>query len=49
VRVEYSHVDLGEESFSLGGIKDEVDLDFDAIKIGASYRFGARDHIEALK
>jgi outer membrane immunogenic protein len=49
VRVEYSHVDLGEESFSLGGIKDEVDLDFDAIKIGASYRFGGRDHLEALK
>jgi outer membrane immunogenic protein len=49
VRVEYSHVDLGDETFSLGGIKDEVDLDFDAIKIGASYRFGGRDHLEALK
>ena len=50
VRVEYSHVDLGEEDFSLGeGIKDEVDMSFDAIKIGASYRFGGRDHLEALK
>lgn len=49
VRVEYSHVDLGEESFSLGGIEDEVDMSFDAIKIGASYRFGGRDHLEALK
>jgi outer membrane immunogenic protein len=49
VRVEYSHVDLGEEEFSLDGIKDEVDLSFDAIKIGASYRFGGRDHLEAMK
>jgi outer membrane immunogenic protein len=53
VRVEYSHVDLGEETATLGvgdfRIKDDVDLSFDAIKIGASYRFGGRDHLEALK
>lgn len=38
-RVEYSHVDLGEEDHDLGkGLKSEVDLNFDAIKIGASYK-----------
>jgi outer membrane immunogenic protein len=55
VRVEYSHVDLGEETarINLGhglSIDDEVDLSFDAIKIGASYRFGGGDHgLEPLK
>ncbi len=44
VRIEYSHVDLGEEDtkLSLSGytlpITDEVDLSFDAVKIGASYK-----------
>jgi outer membrane immunogenic protein len=55
VRVEYSHVDLGEETAEIGlgndfSIDDEVDLSFDAIKIGASYRFGGGDHgLEPLK
>jgi outer membrane immunogenic protein len=48
VRVEYSHVDLGEETAELdlgfATIDDEVDLSFDAIKIGASYRFGGGNH-----
>lgn len=45
VRVEYSHVDLGEENTALSfrgrtvpGLTDNVDLSFDAIKIGASYK-----------
>ena len=45
-RVEYSHVDLDEESTSLSYrgeavpfVKDDVDLSFDTIKIGASYKF----------
>ncbi len=45
VRVEYSHVDLGEEDTTLnfvgGGtlpVDDSVDLSFDAIKIGVSYK-----------
>lgn len=55
VRVEYSHVDLGEETATLDlghglSVDDEVDLSFDAIKIGASYRFGGGDHgLEPLK
>jgi outer membrane immunogenic protein len=54
VRVEYSHVDLGEDTaqLALGSfatINDKVDLSFDAIKIGASYRFGGVDHADALK
>jgi outer membrane immunogenic protein len=55
VRVEYSHVDLGEETAELDfghgfTIDDKVDLSFDAIKIGASYRFGGREHsLEAMK
>lgn len=55
VRVEYSHVDLGEETTTLNlghgfSVDDEVDLSFDAIKIGASYRFGGGDHgLEPLK
>lgn len=53
VRVEYSHVDFGEEttSFNLGenfSINDEVDMSIDAIKIGASYKFGGSSH-EPLK
>lgn len=50
VRVEYSHVDLGEESTSLSYrgetipfVKDDVDLSFDTIKIGASYKFTSGD------
>lgn len=54
VRVEYSHVDLGEEttSYSVGDFASfdkDVDVKFDAIKIGASYKFGGRDHLEAMK
>jgi outer membrane immunogenic protein len=54
VRVEYSHVDLGEETASLdvfgepSPLQDKVDLSFDAIKVGASYKFGGREH-EPLK
>jgi outer membrane immunogenic protein len=54
VRVEYSHVDLGEETTSYDIAREftvdkDVDLKFDAIKIGASYKFGGRDQIEPLK
>jgi outer membrane immunogenic protein len=50
VRVEYSHVDLGTGDGLLSDYVDhEVDLKFDAIKIGASYKFGGRDHADALK
>jgi outer membrane immunogenic protein len=54
VRVEYSHVDLGEEttSYSLGdygSLEKDVDVKFDAIKVGASYKFGGRDHLEPMK
>jgi outer membrane immunogenic protein len=53
VRVEYSHVDFGEETASLNlgnglSIDDEVDMTIDAIKIGASYKFGGSSH-EPLK
>ena len=50
-RVEYSHVDLGEEDFSITDyVKDKVDLSFDAIKIGASYKLFDRAHeLEPLK
>ena len=50
VRVEYSHVDLGEEDtalsingYTLDGMTDKVDLSFDAIKIGASYKLTGSD------
>jgi len=51
VRVEYSHVDLGEEDHSLGeGLSSEVDLSFDAIKVGASYKLtGGHEALESLK
>jgi outer membrane immunogenic protein len=51
-RVEYSHVDLGEEDHSLGdgGLASEVDFKFDAIKIGASYKLtGGYEGLEASK
>ena len=59
IRVEYWHVALGEKSASLGTLTNNggftsfdnsVDLEFDAIKIGASYKLfsGDRD-IEPLK
>jgi len=59
IRAEYSHVDLGEESASLGTTtfeegtltsSNKVDLSFDAVKIGASYKLtgGDRD-LEPLK
>jgi len=62
IRIEYAHVDLGEENTRLkfkGGlahlnhvlaIKDKVEMDFDVIKVGASYKFGARqDVLEPMK
>ena len=54
VRVEYSHVDLGEETttYELGkrfSIDKDVDLKFDAIKVGAAYKFGGHDAIEPMK
>jgi outer membrane immunogenic protein len=51
VRVEYSHVDLGEEDHSLGdGLSSEVDLSFNAIKVGASYKLtGGHEALESLK
>jgi outer membrane immunogenic protein len=45
VRVEYAHVDLGEGDGMLEGT--DVDVTFDTIKIGASYKFGGGH--EALK
>jgi outer membrane immunogenic protein len=51
VRVEYSHVDLGEGDGLLTefDVDHNVDVKFDAIKIGASYKFGGGSHAEALK
>ena len=71
VGVEYAHVDLGKEDFSIdsrrhsglknlscpsrcGGrgmsVRDEVDMDFDVIKIRASYKFGERhEPLESFK
>ena len=52
-RVEYSHVDLGSEDHSLGKdgfLKSDVDLSFNAIKIGASYKLtGERDSLDSYK
>ncbi len=50
-RIEYSHVDLGEEDHSLGDyLSSEVDLKFDAIKVGASYKLYDGYHaLEASK
>ena len=53
VRVEYSHVDLGEGDGILAGldrdISHETEVKFDAIKVGASYKFGGRDDLEPMK
>lgn len=50
VRVEYSHVDLGEGDGLLSEYVDhEIDMKFDAVKIGASYKFGGGSYGEALK
>jgi hypothetical protein len=59
IRAEYAHVDLGEESASLGTVdygfgrssfENGVDLEFDAIKIGVNYKlFGGDRGIEPLK
>ncbi len=62
IRIEYAHVDLGEENTRLKfngdlaelnyilTIKDKVEMDFDVIKVGASYKFGARhDVLEPMK
>lgn len=50
VRVEYSHVDLGEEDtalsyqgYTIPFVSDKVDLSFDAIKVGASYKLTGSD------
>jgi outer membrane immunogenic protein len=52
-RVEYSHVELGSEDHSLGEhgyLKSDVDLSFDAIKVGASYKLtGARESLDSYK
>jgi outer membrane immunogenic protein len=52
VRVEYSHVDLGEETTTIGigplSFDKTSEVEFDAIKVGASYKFGGREH-EPLK
>ena len=48
VRLEYSHVDLGgEDAFQAECSTCEIDLSFDVVKAGVSYKFGSRD--EALK
>jgi outer membrane immunogenic protein len=59
VGIEYAHVDLGEEDYSVysGGfgkysidIDNKVDMDFDVIKFRAAYKFGARhEPIESFK
>lgn len=56
VRIEYSHVDLGTENTALTfrdrtirHVSDDVDLSFDAIKIGASYKLTGERAIEPLK
>lgn len=56
VRVEYSHVDLGEEDTALTfrgrtipGVTDNVDLSFDAIKVGASYKLTGGSDSDSLK
>jgi outer membrane immunogenic protein len=53
LRLEYAHIDLGsEENFSERTpitpnvdiiVTNETEIEFDVIKIGASYRFGGRD------
>lgn len=47
VRIEYAHVDLGEESadadFHHGTVSEDIDLEFDTIKIGASYKLFSRE------
>ena len=56
LRLEYAHVDLGNETtytygqpIDGGSFSDinKTDLDFDVVKVGASYRFGGRE--ESLK
>ncbi len=57
VGIEYSHVDLGEEDttlsfdgYALEGIKDQVDLKFDAVKVRASYKLsGGHEPLESMK
>jgi hypothetical protein len=59
VRAEYSHVDLGAESVSLGSFSDvlvtnyvseKIDLNFDVIKLGVNYTLFAPEHeVESLK
>lgn len=59
VRAEYSHVDLGEETISLGSksdviytqeFSDTVGVKFDTVKIGASYKlFSPERGIDPIK
>jgi outer membrane immunogenic protein len=61
VRAEYSHVSLGEESIDLGTytdliirstnhFSDKVGIEFDAVKIGASYKlYSPEGAVEPLK
>ncbi len=58
VRIEYAHIDLGDDSasktFDFGplGLKvdNKTDLEFDTIRIGASYKLGHRhEALEPLK
>jgi outer membrane immunogenic protein len=59
LRAEYAHVSLGSEQVALGSftdvagtnrITDEIDIEFDTVKIGASYKLYSPDSaIEPLK
>jgi outer membrane immunogenic protein len=59
VGIEYAHVDLGEEDYSIysGDVKgygididNKVDMDFDVIKFRAAYKFGDRhEPLESFK
>jgi len=41
IRGEYLHYDLGSEDYTFGGVGPlPADLDFQTIRVGASYRFG---------
>jgi outer membrane immunogenic protein len=51
LRLEYAHVDLGTETLEFSGaieggtftVRDDIGIEFDVIKIGASYRLGGGD------
>lgn len=48
VRLEYSHVDLGSEVV-LKDDNDKVDVDFDAVKLGAIFKLTGDHPLESLK